>query len=483
MIELKSKSIATAKWSLIFQMSQYFLTFFLSIVLARMIDPAEFGLTGLLTIFTLISTTLLTSGLGNALVFNKSSNEDDYTTVFYFNIIVAMGLYIIMFFIAPYIAHFYNDERLILLTRLICLSFVINAFGFIQHTILVIKLDFKTQSLVRIISLAISVISAIILAFNGWGVYSVVAQVLIQAVSSAVIFWWRSDWRPRGKFSKDSFSKLWAFGSKILWSNLFTQLTQNIDNTLIGKIFSPHILGLFIRAKSTKAIPESIFMQTFQSSVFPILTKVNHDPIDFKKKHLQFYKIGVFFIVPLIAIFFFVSADFVAILYGEKWMPSVPYLKIILFSSVPIFLEALFSQTLLGLGDSKLYMKLNMVKRILQLINIPVALFFGLIPYLISSTVISFFELVISVYLTSEKINSSKIYYFKQFLFSILLTLLMSLPFALSHYLYPFANNLLITKLLSLFFAILIYIILLKKIKPDVYDYYLLIIGSFLKKI
>jgi O-antigen/teichoic acid export membrane protein len=236
MNDLKTKSISTAKWTLIFQVSQYFLTFFLSIVLARMIDPTEFGLTGLLTIFTLVSTTLLTSGLGNALVFNKSSNEDDYTTVFYFNIIVGFVLYTIMFFSAPYIADFYNDERLILLTRLICLSFVINAFGFIQHTILVINLDFKKQSIVRIISLAISIIIAIIMAINGWGVFSIVAQVLVQAIVSAVIFWWQSNWRPRGRFSKESFLRLWGFGSKILWSNLFTQLTQNIDNILIGKV-------------------------------------------------------------------------------------------------------------------------------------------------------------------------------------------------------------------------------------------------------
>jgi teichuronic acid exporter len=481
MTELKSKSIATAKWTFIFQFGQYILTFFLSIVLARMIDPDEFGLTGLLSIFNLIATTLLTSGLGNALVFNKSSNEDDYTTVFYFNIVVAIFLYLIMYFSAPFIAEFYNDDRLILLTRLICIPFVINAFGFIQSTILVIKLDFKTQSLVKISSLAISVVVAIILALNGWGVYSIVAQVIIQAIVSAVIFWWRSDWRPKGKFSKESFSRLWAFGSKILWSNLFTQLTQNIDNALIGKIFSPHILGLFIRAKSTKAIPESIFMQTFQSSVFPILTKVNDDPIEYKNKHLQFYRIGVFFIVPLMTVFYFISADFVSILYGKKWMDSVPYLHILIFSTIPIFLEALFSQTLLGLGDSKLYMKLNMLKRLLNFVNIPIAIIWGLTPYLFSITILSYLGLIISIYLTSKKIESEMSHYFKQFLFAAFFTSIMVLPFVILYFT-PF-NDSLILKFISFGLAIFLYVLLLKRYNYEVYNYFILILKSFLNKI
>jgi O-antigen/teichoic acid export membrane protein len=180
-------------------------------------------------------------------------------------------------------------------------------------------------------------------------------------------------------------------------------------------------------------------------------------------------------------LFFYISSEFVAILYGEKWMDSVPYLNIIIFSTIPIFLDAFFSQTLLGLGDSKLYMKLNMFKRVFNFINIPIAIFWGLKYYLYSITLLSFVGLIISVYLTSKKIESDKSYYLKQFLMSVFLTFIMSIPFFLSFF--TDFGELLIVKILNIFLALFIYIVLLKKIIPDVYNYYFLILGSFLKKV
>lgn len=479
MTDFKGKSISSGKWNLILQVGQYGITFFLSIVLSRMITPAEFGLTGMLTIFISIATIITNSGLASALVFDKKSDEDDYTTVFLFNAFVSISLYVLIYMCAPLIARFYNEPLLISLTRWISLVFVFNAISIIQNTILVINLDFKTQSIIKLTSLIISVVVAIILALFGWGVYSIVAQTLVQALVASFLFWYKSSWRPTGRFTKKSFLKLWNYGSKILFSNLFTSLVQNVDNLLIGKIFQPTTLGLFVRAKSTKAIPENIFTLAFQTSIFPILSKLNEDRIEHRKKHLQFFKIGSYFIFPLVLVFFFFTPELIRFLYGKNWVGAIPYLQIISFSIIPYFLGILFNQTLLSLGDSKLFMKLNMFRRVLGLINIPVAIFWGLIPYLYSIVIFNVIGLFIDILYSAPKIGTT----FKDYLPTILKSLIYSLVMIviiLSVQYLPF--NFIVLKFIGVVIAILFYFLLMHLFERQILVYYVEIFKSFTNK-
>jgi teichuronic acid exporter len=477
MSNLKAKSVSSAKWSLILHLGQYLITFTLSIVLSRVLDPSEFGLTGMLSIFIAMATTLTTAGLGQALVFNKTANEADFSTVFYFNIVVSSSLYLILFFSAPLIADFYNQPELINLTRWICLVFVINSFGLIQDTRLVIDLNFKKQSLIRLASLVVSVISAIIMAYRGFGVYSIVGQVLVQALTNVILYWSLSKWRPSTGFSMDSFNRLWKYGSNILFSNLFSQVINNIDNLLVGKIFKPHTLGLFIRAKSTKGIPEGIFTQAFQTSIFPILTKLNDNKEEFINKHLLFFKLGTFFIFPLVVLLYFSSFEIVDILYGSKWHHSVPYLKILAFMIIPRFLGVLFNQTLLAFGDSRLFMKLNMLRRVLGIINIPVAIFWDLTPYLYSIVIMTLAGLVIDIIYTSRKIETKITDYTKDFILSIIFSLAMGGIILLIISILP--GNIYIIKAFGFLIAIAVYILLLKIFNPQIFAYYFDIIRSF----
>jgi O-antigen/teichoic acid export membrane protein len=445
-----------------------------------MISPAEFGLTGMLSIFISIATILTNSGLASALVFDKKANEDDYATVFYFNAIVSLFLYFVLFFFAPLIASFYGQQELIPLTRWIALVFVFNAFSIIQNTILVIQLDFKTQSIIKLASLIVSVIVAIIMALRGFGVYSIVAQALVQAFVGSAMFWFHSSWRPSGRLTKNSFIKLWNYGSKILFSNLFTTLTQNIDNLLIGKIFQPTILGLFVRAKSTKAIPETIFTLAFQTSIFPILTKVNEDKSEHKRKHLQFFQIGAFFIFPLVIVFYYSSRELVLFLYGTKWMSAVEYLEIISFTIIPYFLGILFNQTLLSMGDSKLFMKLNMFRRVLSIIDIPIAIFWGLIPYLYSMVVFSTVGLIIDILYSSPKIGSQIKDYLPTLLKCSVYSVMMALVIVLcSKYL---LIGILLAKITGIVLSIILYIIILYYFEFQIFLNFTEILKSFTNK-
>jgi len=478
--DLKSKSVSSAKWSLILHMGQYVITFFLSIVLSRLLETEEFGLTGMLSIFIALATTLTSAGLGQALVFSKTSNESDFSTVFYFNIAVSSCLYVLLFFTAPLIANFYEQPELIPLTRWICLVFVINSFGLIQDTRLVIDLNFKKQSKIRLAGLLISVGAAIVMAFQGFGVYSIVGQVLVQALVNVILYWILSAWRPVGGFNLESFRRLWKYGSNILFSNLFSQIINNIDNLLVGKVFKPYTLGLFIRAKNTKAIPEGIFSQAFQTSIFPILSKLNDNKEEFIKKHLLFFQLGTYFVIPMVILLYFSSYEIVDILYGEKWLKSVPYLKIVAFMIIPHFLGILFNQTLLAFGDSRLFMKLSMLRRVLGIINIPVALFWGLIPYLYSIVILTFVGLIIDVLYTSRKIGTQVSDYTLDFFSALFFSAILGAVIWASDLWIPLHTY--IAKGIGFGIGIAVYILLLKVFRSQVLNYYLDILSSFVNR-
>lgn len=403
--DLKSKSINTVRWNLIAKFSQYFITFFLSIILARYISPAEFGLTGMLSIFISVSNVLLNAGLSSALIRDKSASEDDYSTVFYFNIVVSFSLYGILFVCAPLIAGFYKEPELIPLTRLITLVFVISSFGLIQNTQLVKELNFRKQTIINLLALLISIIVGIVLAVTNYGVYAIVWQTLIQALIVTVLLWATSTWRPSGTFKKKSFLKLWKFASNVLFTGIFNAVANNLDNLMIGKVFNKTTLGFFVRAKSTNAIPENIFTSVIGTAAFSILSKLNDNLDEFRLKQFTFFKLIFTFALPLSIIFHLLSRDLVIVLYGQKWEASIPLLQILSFSLLPMLLSTLTGQVLMSLGDSRNFLYLSVIKRSLNFALIPIGIFLGLYAFVISYAVAQYIGFFIDLTFVSRKIN------------------------------------------------------------------------------
>jgi O-antigen/teichoic acid export membrane protein len=481
MSDLKSKSLSSAKWNLLANAGQYVFTFFLSIVLSRMLTPAEFGLTSMLSVFISLSALLVNSGLSFALVRDKNATKDDFSTVFYFNIFVSIVLYLVLFFCAPFIASFYKQPELVGLTRWISLVFVLNSIGMIQNTILIINLNFKKQTIINISGLIISVVISIIMALKGYGVYSIVGQSVSQAFFVNLFLWVTADWKPVGFFKVESFKKLWKYSSSILFTGIFSSIMANVDNLIIGKIFKPHVLGLYTRAKSTRSIPEMIFTNMLNTTSFSILTKIHEQKEEYRRKHMMFYKLSVYFIFPFSVGFSLCSRYLVEILYGKKWLDSVEFLQIISFILIPNFLAALFTQTILSYGDSKSYMKVNVIKRLSFVISIPFGLFFGIRVYIFSILVLSFLGLFTDIFFTSRIIGTRMLSYYtesiKPFMFSVIV-------FAL---IYPIEKFLFIGVVPNLFFesivAVASYALLLYLFSRDIFGHFLEFLKSFLKKI
>ncbi len=416
---LKNGAISGAKWNTFFSFSQYFFTFILSIILASLLEPAEFGLVGMLSIFIAIAQVFIDSGLSTAIIRNKNTTTEDYSTVFWFNISVSTLFYLLLFFSAPLIAKFYKEPQLIILTRLTCLVFVINSFGIVQNAIFVKNFKFKIQSFCNLSGLIVSIFVGIVMAYKGYGVYSIVGQILSQAILKNLMLWLLSEWKPEFAFYKNSFKKLWKFGSNILLVQLITSVIDNFDNMLIAKVFSTSKLGYFMRAKSTKQIPEQIFSGVINVITFTVLSKINDQLEEFRRLHLKFFNLTVYGVVPIAFGIVATAHPLIVILYTEKWLISVPYLQIIGFAIIPYLLSFVFSQTIMAYGDSKLYLKLNTIKKILGLFSIPFGIFFNIKAFLIVTVLISNLGLILDIYFTSRLLNHKLNLYIKKMLLPI----------------------------------------------------------------
>jgi teichuronic acid exporter len=459
MTDLKRKSIETVRWTFLYQLANYSVTFVLSIILSRLISPAEFGLTAMLSIFISIANILINSGLSSSLIRYKESSPSDYSTVFYFNIGVSSLLYFILFLFAPYIAAFYNQPDLILLTRTITLVFVLSSFGLIQNTLLIKELNFKKQTLINFSGLFISVIVGIVMALQGYGVYAIVGQTLSQSACVTILLWLTSKWRPSGFINFDSLKKLWKFGAYVLFTGIFNSIANNLDNLIIGKIFAPGTLGLFVRAKSTRAIPENIFSSVLSTTTFSILSKLNDNFEELRNKHLYFFRVSVFFFIPFMLGFNLVSDDLIMILYGEKWKEAIPLLKIVSFGILPNMLSSFFGQSLMSFGDSKVTMKLNMMKRTVTLSLLPLGFLLDIRQFVWIFVISQFIGLGLDIYFTKQRFKT----YWSDYLGNMFLPFLFSLIFLLVYHSFSLLNiqfSVLNALLIKTILAVSIYIIL-----------------------
>ena len=245
---LKDKTIKGVGWSAIDNVSGYAVSFIVGIILARLLSPEDYGLLGLIAIFTAICNCFINAGFGSALIRKKNASEDDFNTVFIFNLVMSIVLYAIMFMCAPLIADFFERQELVALTRVSSLGMIIGSLAMVQRIRLTKRIDFKTQTKITISSAIVRGAVGVSTAFIGWGVWALVAQELAGGVTSTVLLWYVNRWIPSLRFSKRSFNELFGYGSKLLASGLIDTVWKEIYQVVIGKFYAPATLGQYTRA-------------------------------------------------------------------------------------------------------------------------------------------------------------------------------------------------------------------------------------------
>lgn len=402
---LKQKTVTGVLWSSLERFSVQGIQFVVMIVMARMLTPNDYGLVGMLAVFISISQSLVDSGFSQALIRKQNRTETDNSTVFYFNIIVGLILYAIIFVSAPFIADFYNEPQLTAITRVICLSVLFNSMVIVQRALLTIKIDFKTQAKAALTAAISSGIVGIWMAASGYGVWSIVAQQLINLGVNALLLWILSNWRPQWVYSWKSFHELFGFGSKLLASGLIETLYRNIYLIIIGKVFSAADLGYYTRAHQFTDFPSSNLTGIIQRVTYPVLCSIQNEDARLADVYRRFLRITAFVIFPLMLGLAAVAEPLVLTLLKEQWLFAATLLSIICFSMMWYPVHAINLNLLQVKGRSDLFLRLEIYKKIIGVIILCVTIPMGLVAMCIGSFFSSMIALVINTHYTGKLIG------------------------------------------------------------------------------
>jgi O-antigen/teichoic acid export membrane protein len=378
MTSLKQKTVSGLLWSFVDNFANLGLNFIVGIILARLLTPAEFGLLGMITIFIAISQSFINSGFGSALIRKKNCTQHDYSTVFFFNLVVGIGFYFLLFFCAHAISNFFNKPQLEDILKVLGLLLIIESLTMIQRIILIKRVDFKLQARITVISSISSGFIAIYMAYKGFGVWSlVVLQLSNQAITSFLLWIW-NQWKPQIIFNMGSFKELFGFGSKLLLSSLLYTAFGNIYYPVIGKFFSAQELGFYTRAQGFSNLPSQNLNGIIARVTYPILAGIQDDIPRLRMNYEKLIRSTMFITFPLMLGMAAIAKPMVLTLIGENWLPSVVYLQMLCFVGMFYPLHALNLNMLLVRGRSDLFLKLEIIKIALAVPIIMIGIFWGI---------------------------------------------------------------------------------------------------------
>ena len=371
-------------WSFMIQGGTQIINFIISVVLARLLLPEQFGLIGMIAIFIAISRALIDGGFVSSLIRTKDADDVDYSTVFFVNLASSFFLYILLFIAAPFIAEFYHQDILVKLIRVLGLILIINAFSLVQSVKLNKALQFKTQFKLQLPSLVISALISIWMAYNGYGVWSLVAKDILYALFATIQLWYYAKWTPSFIFDRVKFNYHFNFGYKLSLTSIINTTFNNLYLIIIGKYFSAAQLGFYTRARSLEQLPSEFFFNAFNRVFYPLLAQYNDDDERLKRTYSQLLQMVVFVVTPILLFLGIVATPFFRWLLTEKWLPAVPYFQLLVISGVfyPIHKYNLNICNLKGRSD--MVLKLSTLQNSLLIVGAFSAIWFGIYGLLFS---------------------------------------------------------------------------------------------------
>lgn len=406
-MNLKQKTVNGLIWSFVDNFATLGITFIIGIILARLLTPREFGLIGMITIFIAVSESFIDSGFSSALIRKKDCTQTDYSTVFFFNLITGIVFFIILFFSAPTISIFFKEPELKSIIQVLGLILIIDSLTLIQRTILTKRIDFKLQTRISVIASLSSGIIAITLAYNGLGVWSLVIQRLSRQTFNSIFLWLWNRWKPILVFSKQSFNELFSFGSKLMISSIIDTIFNNVYYLVIGKYFSAQDLGYYTQADKFKNLPSQNINGVVQRVSYPVLSSIKEDIPHLKNSYKKLIRSTMFISFVLMLGMAAVAEPMVLILIGEKWQPSVIYLQMLCFIGMLYPLHALNLNMLQVQGRSDLFLKLEIIKRILTVPTIAAGIFFGIKAMIAGIFVLNLIAYYLNSYWSGQMIGYS----------------------------------------------------------------------------
>jgi teichuronic acid exporter len=406
-MSLKQKTIGGLFWSFIDGFVNQGFQFIVGIILARLLSPREFGLIGMLTIFIAVSQFFVDGGFSYALIRKINCTQNDYSTIFYFNVSVAVLFYILLFAFSAAIASFFDEPQLKSLIQVLSLSLIVNSFSVIQRTILTKEINFKLQTMVSMVASIGSGIIAIWLALAGYGVWSLVALTLSRAFLNTLFLWLWAKWKPVLVFSMESFKELFSFGSKLLVSGLIDTAYRNIYYLIIGKYFSAVELGYYTRADQFQALPSQNLNGLINRVSYPVLSSIQDDIPKLKLSYQKIIKSTMLITFVLMLGMAAIAKPLILTLIGEKWLPAVVYLQLLCLVGMFYPLHSLNLNMLQVQGRSDLFLRLEIIKKVLAVPTIFIGILIGIKAMIIGMLLLSLIAYYLNSYWSGRFIDYS----------------------------------------------------------------------------
>lgn len=369
---IKKRIVSGAIWTISGQIGYYGVSIIANIVLARILSPSEFGKIGIALFFISIARVIAESGFGAALIRNKQANDLDFSTIFIFNFFISLSLVSLLVFSSGYIATFYNDSELRDILAFSSFALIINAFQFVQTTKLIREMKFKAKAIYDFIAIVISSTVAILLAMNDYGVWSLVIMQMLTTSINAILLWTFEDRIMSLKFSRKSFLFHYKFGVNTTFASILNSIFSNINQVIIGKYFTIAQTGLYYQANRLQDAPLGVINNINQSVIYAGLSKIQDDKLRFTKAYLNIVRVLTVFTGFVSMVFFVFATEIVVILYGEKWIDSSFFLKILSLAGF-FYMQEMFVRNLFKIFNQTAYIiKLEIVKKIVHLICVTI---------------------------------------------------------------------------------------------------------------
>ncbi|PSW19493.1 flippase [Photobacterium sanctipauli] len=408
---LAKKAVKGLKWSAVERFLTQIIQLLIMIVLARLLGPKSYGLIGMLTIFIAISNVFVDSGFSAALIRKKNADNLDYSTVYVFNILVSVIIYLILFLLADKISLFYNEPELSLLIKIIALPIVVNSLSLIHKTKTIVEMNFKLQAKISFFSALFSGLIAILLATNGFGTLSLALQVLTQSILNTTFFYVYYPLKIKPKFSLTRFRSLFGFGSKLLLSSLLDTVYNNIYLVLIGKYFDPSTLGRFTQSKQLSMLPATTLSTVIQNVTYPMLSSIENSNSNYTDEALQStIQLACMVVFPIMVGIAVISEPLISILLSEEWKEIPVYISILCIAYMVYPLHAINLNLLKVKGRSDLFLKLEVIKKVIMTIIIVISFKYGLTAICIGIAIQMYLCLIINTYYTGKlsRVNTIK---------------------------------------------------------------------------
>lgn len=474
----KTKILSSLFWKLMERGGTYGIQFIVQILLARLLLPEDFGAIAIITVFISLAQVFVQSGFNTALIQNEDADDVDFSSVFHLSLVVAVILYVIIYFSAPYIATFYTQPILVPVLRVLSITLFIGAFNSIQNAFVARNMLFKRLFLSSLGAIIISGIIGIITAYNGWGVWALVFQQLSNQLMFAIILFITVKWKPQLIFSFERIKVLFAYGSKLLASALIDTFYRDLRTLIIGRMYTPEMLGFYNRGQQFPNVIVANIDGSIQSVLLPTLSAHQNNKKRVKEIMRRAIVTSSFFIFPMMTGMAIIAEPLVEIVLTDKWLPAVPFLQIFCLSYALMPIHTANLQAINAMGRSDIFLRLEIIKKLIGLTILGVSLSFGVYAITLGQVFTGVISTFINAYPNKQLLDYSYKEQWQDIMPSLLVAIAMGVIVYSFNYLGLTAWKLLIFQVCG---GVSVYFLLAKIFKIESLNYLVITIIQLLK--